>query len=122
MTPNTCLGIPRWLSTKESVCNAGGNHGFDPWVRKILWRRAWQPTLVFLPEERYGQRSLQVRGLQRVEHDCACMHTAHETPAWDEIKAGMLLGLGFLSQVFVNSSSGVPSEIILHISPKTAIF
>jgi len=25
--------------------------GFDPWVRKILWRRAWQPTPVFLPEE-----------------------------------------------------------------------
>ena len=24
--------------------------GFDPWVRKIPWRRAWQPTAVFLPE------------------------------------------------------------------------
>ena len=22
---------------------------FDPWVRKIPWRRAWQPTSVFLP-------------------------------------------------------------------------
>ena len=22
---------------------------FDPWVGKIPWRRAWQPTLVFLP-------------------------------------------------------------------------
>ena len=26
-------------------------HGFYPWVRKILWRRAWQPTPVFLPGE-----------------------------------------------------------------------
>ena len=25
--------------------------GFDPWVGKIPWRRAWQPTPVFLPEE-----------------------------------------------------------------------
>ena len=25
--------------------------GFDPWVRKIPWRRAWQPTPVFLPRE-----------------------------------------------------------------------
>jgi len=33
-------------------------HGFDPWVVKIPWRRAWQPTLVFLPEESHGQRSL----------------------------------------------------------------
>ena len=24
--------------------------GFDPWVRKIPWRRAWQPTPVFLLE------------------------------------------------------------------------
>ena len=32
--------------------------GFDPWVRKIPWRRAWQPTPVFLPEEPHGQRSL----------------------------------------------------------------
>ena len=31
---------------------------FPPWVRKIRWRRAWQPTLVFLPRESHGQRSL----------------------------------------------------------------
>ena len=23
--------------------------GFNPWVGKIPWRRAWQPTSVFLP-------------------------------------------------------------------------
>ena len=31
---------------------------FDPWIRKILWRRAWQPTPVFLPGGSHGQRSL----------------------------------------------------------------
>ena len=31
---------------------------FDPWVRKILWKRTWQPTPVFLPEESHGQRNL----------------------------------------------------------------
>ena len=31
---------------------------FDPWVRKIPWRRKWQPTPVFLPGESHGQRSL----------------------------------------------------------------
>ena len=31
---------------------------FDPWVRKILWRREWQSTPVFLPGESHGQRSL----------------------------------------------------------------
>ena len=28
------------------------------WVRKIPWRRAWQPTPLFLPGEFHGQRSL----------------------------------------------------------------
>ena len=32
--------------------------GFDPWDGKIPWRRAWQPTPVFLPGESHGQRSL----------------------------------------------------------------
>ena len=32
--------------------------GFDIWVGKISWRRAWQPTLVFLHGESHGQRSL----------------------------------------------------------------
>ena len=31
---------------------------FNPWVRKIPWRRKWQPTPVFLPEKSHGQRSL----------------------------------------------------------------
>ena len=31
---------------------------FDPWVGKISWRRAWQPTPIFLPRESHGRRSL----------------------------------------------------------------
>ena len=47
-----------WSSLdKESACNAGGPR-FDHWVRKIPWRRKWQPTPVFLPGEPHGQRSL----------------------------------------------------------------
>ena len=40
------------------VCLQYGRPGFDPWVRKIPWRRKWQPTLVFLPGKSHGQRSL----------------------------------------------------------------
>ena len=32
--------------------------GFKSWVQKILWRREWQLTPVFLPGECHGQRSL----------------------------------------------------------------
>ena len=35
-----------------------GRLGFDPWVRKIPWRRKWLPSPVFLPGEAHGQRSL----------------------------------------------------------------
>ena len=40
----------RWRSRRSCT--------FDPWVGKIPWRRAWQPTPVFLPGESHGQRSL----------------------------------------------------------------
>ena len=40
-------------------CRTCRRLGFDPWVRKILWRRAWQPTPVFLPGESHWQRSLE---------------------------------------------------------------
>ena len=47
-------------SGKEPACQCRRQKrcGFDPWVRKIPWRRAWQPTPVFLPGESQGQRSL----------------------------------------------------------------
>ena len=40
---------------KDPQC---GRPAFDPWVGKIPWRRKWQPTLVLLPGESHGQRSL----------------------------------------------------------------
>ena len=33
-------------------------HGFDLWVEKIPWRKAWQPTAVFVPAKSHGQKSL----------------------------------------------------------------
>ena len=43
-------------------CRKCKRHGFDPWVGKIPWRRAWQPTPVFLPGESHGQGSLMGYG------------------------------------------------------------
>ena len=53
-------GLPRWLSGKEHTgqCRRRRRHRFDPWGGKIPWRRAWPPTLVFLPGEAHGQGSL----------------------------------------------------------------
>ena len=50
-------GLPWWFSGKDSACPCR-RRGFDPWVGKILWRRKWQPTPVFLPGKYHGQRNL----------------------------------------------------------------
>ena len=50
-------GFPGGASGKESSRQCR-RHGFNRWVGKMLWRRAWQPTPVFLPGEAQGQRSL----------------------------------------------------------------
>ena len=48
----------RRFSERLYFCLQCGRPGFDPWVRKIPWRRKWQPTPVFLPGESHGWRSL----------------------------------------------------------------
>ena len=78
---STCASLPGGTSGEEPACqlrrrgeHAGQNFsssrssasslirgikaGFDPWVGKIPWRRAWPPTPVFLPGESHEQRSL----------------------------------------------------------------
>ena len=54
------VGFPRGTSGKESACQCRGRkrHVFDPWVRKIPWRKKWQPTSVFLPGKSHGLRIL----------------------------------------------------------------
>ena len=51
------IGLPGGSAGKEPTCQCR-RHKFDPWVGKILWRRKWQPTPVFLSGKFHGQRSL----------------------------------------------------------------
>ena len=63
-------GFPGGTNGKVSAyqCKRHKRHGSDPWVGKILWRRAWQPTLVFLPGESQTEEpgGLESLGSQRV--------------------------------------------------------
>ena len=51
------LGV---ASGKEPICQCRRHKrpGFEPWVGKIPWRRAWQPTPIFFSGEFHGQGSL----------------------------------------------------------------
>ena len=53
-------GFPGGASGKEPTCQCRRHKkfAFDPWVGKILWRRAWQLTLLFLPGDSHGRRRL----------------------------------------------------------------
>ena len=72
--------LPGGSLGKESICNVADVALIDCWVGKIPWRRAWQPTPVFLPGKSQGQEELgglQSIGWQRVRHnwsDWACTH------------------------------------------------
>ena len=50
-------GLLWWLKQLRIHLQCG-RPGFNPWVGKIPWRRAWQPTPVLLPGESHGQRIL----------------------------------------------------------------
>ena len=65
-------------SVVKRICLQCRRPGFDPRVRKIPWRRKWQPTPVFLPGESHGQRSLAGSSPwgRRVGQDCVTKHSA----------------------------------------------
>ena len=79
-------------------------HGFDPWVRKIPWRRARLWTPVFLPEKSHEQRSLagtvhRVAQLcptvsNWVGHNCSNLAHTENISSWK-----VLCKLGFLDHL-----------------------
>ena len=103
------------LSSKTNAnCKQGfhsshlcGRPGFNPWVGKIPWWRAWQPTPVFLLGESPWTEEpsrLQYMGSQRVGHDWGPKHsTAH-----------LLLFFNFSSCLF--SSFLVVDQLIFNVS------
>ena len=80
-------------SGKEPTCQCRRQrYRFNPRVGKIPWRRAWQPTPVFLPGESHGQRNLagySPRG-RRVGYDWACARMS-KVIVWAASMAALLL-------------------------------
>ena len=54
------MGFPGGASGKAPACFCRGHkrYGFNAWVGKTPWRRAWQPTPVILAGKSHGQRNL----------------------------------------------------------------
>ena len=95
-------GGSRWLR----VCEQCRGPGFDPWVRKIPWRREWQPIPVFSSEEFHEQKIQPMRS-HRVGNPC------------DHIELDMTEWLTLLSfTIFKVSLSDVKPILILNYVQK----
>ena len=75
-------GFPGGVGGEEPTCQCRRckRCRFNPWVGKIFWRRAWQPTPVFLPRESPWTEEpgrLQSMGSQRVGHDWSDLTGMH---------------------------------------------
>ena len=51
------MSFPGGSSGKETTYQCRLDIRDAGWVRKIPWKRAWQPTSVFLPGESHGQKN-----------------------------------------------------------------
>ena len=74
------LGFSSDAVVKNLPANAGDSRdvGLIPRVRKIAWRRKWQPAPLFLPGESHGQWSLAT--VLRVTKSQTCMTHIHTFP------------------------------------------
>ena len=75
--PERCLGFPGSSVGQEPACQGRRRWRFNLWVRKIPWRRKWQPTLVVLSGRSRGQRSLVSYSPQGCKESDMTEHEAH---------------------------------------------
>ena len=96
------MGFPGGASSKETACQCRRckRSEFDPWVRKIPWRRARQLTPVFLPGEsndrgawqatvhRVAKSQTQLKRLSMYASDSSIQYDSHQpyTGIWIQIK------------------------------------
>ena len=87
-------GFPGGLVVKNPLANAEEDFKgcrFNPWVGKIPWRSAWQPTPVFLPRESHGQKRLGYSPWGRKESGMIEVTSSHahrilEVQEWKELQ------------------------------------
>ena len=120
-------GLPWWLSSKESACNAG-DAGLTPWVGKTTRRRKWQPTPVFLPgnpmDRRTGRATVPWGHKEHQEH---CLTNGHKPHSFrqDTFISSHFCGSRFqawLSWVFCTGSQQAEIKVWVglysHLEPR----
>ena len=111
------------VSGKEPACHYGRckRYGFNPWVGKIPWRRAWQHTLVFLLGESHGQRSLvgYYSPWGRKESDTIEWLTQARSSLWHlEALHKIIMSLSFKPVCWVGSSATYSRAFLVALTVK----
>ena len=89
-------GFPCGSDGKEPVCQYR-RCGFDPWIRKIPWRRKWQPTPVFLPGESHGQKSMAATVIRvTVRHNRSNLARTHVVLVSDVQQSDSAIGIIYI--------------------------
>ena len=94
-------GFPGDPRDKEATWDyrSPGRHRFDPWVRKIPWRRKWHPPPVFLPGKSHRQRNLEGYGSWSCKESDTTEHARkHTQQTHGSIKNLQVLGLPWWSK------------------------
>ena len=119
-------GFPGGASGKEPACQCRRCKWcrFDSWVGKLPWRRAWQPTPVFLPGESNGQRSLvdyspwgckESDTTEVTEHSTLQRGTRKHWPlCWSQIDTRLLLTAGPFYSLFLFHETFFPISHTIH--------
>ena len=89
------LELRRWLIGKESTCQ-WRRHRFNPWARKVLWRRKGQPTPIFLPVKSHGHSPQNLK-----ESDACCSVTEQQQQSYSQSS----FELDSILSCFLNSSA-----------------
>ena len=115
------LGFLGGASVKEPACQCRRRrrHGFNLWVGKILWRRKWQPTSVFLPGKSHGEESGALRSMGSQKHWTQLSTDLHsDCLAWLQTRASRLTGCVILGNFLTTLSFGflaVTLKINIHL-------
>ena len=88
------MGFPGGIVVNNLLANAGEakDAGSIPWVRKIPWRRKWQPTPLYLPGNFHGQRSLAGYSPWGHTHACTLGNELHENKLIGQSQVNHLRG------------------------------
>ena len=118
------LGFPGGSGVKNPPASAGDlkRCGFNPWVWKVPWSRAWQPTPVFLPRESLGQRSLECynpQGHKELDMTEAIQHTRRRIFIKDVLLLIISLTFLFMSvHLFFKQRSKINQSNLLKIGQR----